>query len=161
MENIELFRRANTFSKPEIAAFKKILMDAGQVKEEAFEGLIEKNPKILFIGNTENPTGIGALKVPHKSYKDGVFKKAYSDKNPNDYDFELGWVVNLSIGNGNKIVAALAGTKDKKVYATVREDNIPIITLLKKYGFEQNGEPYLSGRGDYKVLLFIKAIDGH
>ncbi|RYG53210.1 MAG: hypothetical protein EOO01_04950 [Chitinophagaceae bacterium] len=139
--------------------FKKILVHAGQVTEETFPALIAKNPRILFLDHTNKPTGIGALKIPHKSYKDSVFSKAKSEKNPDDFKFELGWVVSLSKGNGNRITAILAEYADIKTYATVREDNVPMINLLKKYEFEQSGVPYPTTRNnqDYTLLLFIKS----
>lgn len=63
------YKDAKDFSENEIILFKEILVNAGEVTEYTFKGLIEKNPKILILGNIENIDGIGALKIPNKSYK--------------------------------------------------------------------------------------------
>jgi hypothetical protein len=156
VENIA-FREADSFTKSEVAAFRQILMDAGEVSETSFAGFIEKNPRILFQGDTKSPDGIGALKIPNRDYKDSAFQKAKSPHDPASYRYELGWVVSLVRGSGNKIVAALATSGDTDVYATVRENNPSMIHLLRKYGFVQSGIPY-AGRGNYKILLFIKPL---
>jgi hypothetical protein len=149
------FKEANEFSENEIILFKEILINAGEVSEDTFGGLIEKNPKILILGNFENIDGIGALKIPNKTYKEKVFNLSKSEKNPSEYNFELGWLVSLKKGNGNKIVELLASF-EQNIYATVREENEKMIHLLKKYGFNQAGFSFESNRGNYQILLFIK-----
>jgi hypothetical protein len=149
------FKEANDFSENEIILFKKILIKAGEVSEYSFTGLIEKNPKILILGNTEKIDGIGALKIPNKAYKEKVFALSNSKKDSSEYNFELGWVVSLSSGNGNKIVELITDF-EKNIYATVREKNEIMIHLLKKYGFQQAGFSFKSNRGNYQIVLFTK-----
>lgn len=149
------YKEAKEFSENEIFIFKEILINAGEVSEDTFGGLIEKNPKILILGNIENIDGIGALKIPNKAYKEKVFTLANSEKKPSEYNFELGWLVSLTKGNGNKIVKLLASF-EQNIYATVREENEKMIHLLKKYGFNQAGFSFKSNRGNYQILLFTK-----
>ncbi len=157
--NKNVYYEAHDFSKKEISNFKRILIEAGEVSEIAFDGLVAQNPKILFINNTENPKGIGALKIPNKSYKESKFKSSKSNKNPDSFPYELGWVVSREKGSGNKIVKILSES-DQNIYATVREENEVMIYLLKKYGFKQEGFSFNSERGNYKILLFIKQQNG-
>ena len=149
------FREAKDFSNNEINLFKEILIDANEVSELSFNGLIERNPKLLIIGDTEKPLGIGALKIPNIEYKEKVFRLSGSKLDYKDYKYELGWVVSLEKGNGNKIVDILSNSENN-IYATVREQNEKMIFLLKKYGFSQTGNSYKSTRGEYQLLLFIK-----
>lgn len=150
-----MYKDAKDFSDIDIDIFKTILIKAGEVSEATFEGLIEKNPKILILGEKENPSGIGALKIPNKDYKKKVFRLSKSNENSDKYSFELGWIVSLASGNGNKIMKLLSSFEDK-LYTTVREENNKMIHLIKKYGFQQTGVSYKSSRGNYKLLLFIK-----
>mgnify|MGYP003606354399 CR=1 FL=1 len=143
------------FSENQINKFKEILLSAGEVQEKTFEGLIAKNPKIVIIDNLENPKGIGALKIPYDNHRDKVFRLSKSTVDPNLFKYELGWVVSLEKGNGNKIMALLVDN-NHRIYATVRKDNTTMIYLLKKNKFSQEGVPYLSDRGTYELLLFIR-----
>ena len=153
--NLDMPQEANKFTKEQIAMFKKILVGAGQVTKDTFDGLIAKNPQIVILGEFSSPKGIGALKIPYIKHKVKVFRQAKSLKSVNNYRFELGWIVSLEKGSGNKIMGALKCSYSD-VYSTVREDNEPMIFLLKKYGYKQEGSPYKSDRGEYNLLLFIK-----
>lgn len=149
------YKEAKDFSANEIILFKKILINAGEVSEDSFKSLIDKNPKIIILGNKENIDGIGALKIPNKKYKEKVFELSNSKKDSSEYNFELGWLVSLKSGNGNKIVELLTSF-ERNIYATVREKNEKMIHLLKKYGFQQAGLSFESNRGNYQILLFTK-----
>ncbi|MBK9378141.1 MAG: N-acetyltransferase [Saprospiraceae bacterium] len=148
---------ATEFSKDEIAAFKKIVIEAGEVSSETFDGLISKNPVLLFYTDTKKIEAIGALKIPNESYKNRVFAKSESTVNMDDYEFELGWIVclNEEKGIGQKITSALA-TYNSKQYATVRKENAKMNHILQKFGFSQVGKSYKSDRGDYENNLYIK-----
>ena len=87
---------ATEFSKDEIAAFKKIVIEAGEVSSETFDGLISKNPVLLFYPDTKKIEAIGALKIPNESYKNRVLAKSESTVNMDDYEFELGCIVCLN-----------------------------------------------------------------
>jgi len=150
-----LYKQAKDFTANEIQTFKKILINANEVSELTFDGLIEKNPKLLIIGDIKNPLGIASLKIPNDSYKEKVFRLSNSKEDSNKYNFELGWIVSLAKGNGNRIVELISNS-EKNIYATVREQNEKMIYLLKKYGFRQSGNSYKSDRGEYLILLFIK-----
>ncbi|EFK57594.1 hypothetical protein [Sphingobacterium spiritivorum] len=150
-----VYKEAKAFSTNEINIFKNILINANEVSEVTFDGLIEKNPKLLIVGNIKEPLGIAALKNPNKTYKEKVFRLSGTEKDSKEYRFELGWVVSLEKGNGNKIVELISNSENN-IYSTVREKNQKMISLLKKYGFSQAGNSYKSERGDYQILLFVK-----
>lgn len=150
---------ASDFSKKEIATFKKIVLEAGEVSSGTFDGLIEKNPILLFYPNPKKIKAIGALKIPNKEYKDGVFKKSNSRADSNSFKYELGWIVSLEEekGIGQKITEILAAYQPK-MYATVRKDNVKMNHIIQKFGFQQSGNSYDSIRGDYQINLFIKEL---
>lgn len=159
MEKLEYkIGHAKEFSKDEIKAFKEIVIEAGEVSSDTFDGLISKNPVLLFYPNTKNIEAVGALKIPNESYKTRVFKKSESNVNKDNYEFELGWIVclNEEKGIGQKITCALATYKPRQ-YATVRKENAKMNHILQKFGFSKIGKSYSSDRGDYENNLYIKS----
>ena len=74
---------------------------------------------------------------------------------PNDFNYELGWIVVLEQGKGigKKITKSLSELKTK-IYSTVRKENEVMNHILTKIGFEKTGISYSSKRGDYKINLY-------
>nr|WP_293295869.1 hypothetical protein [Allomuricauda sp.] len=60
-----IIRNASDFSTEERNKFKKIVLSKGEVSEKTFDGLMQKNPIILFFPNTNVVKGVGALKIPN------------------------------------------------------------------------------------------------
>lgn len=148
---------ASEFSEKEIKLFKNILMDAGEVSKASFNGLIEKNPILLFCHDSTNIFGIGALKIPFENHKRSIFNNAKSVNKFNDYQYELGWIVVLEENQGiGKTITKELSERKNKIYATVRENNLKMIYILEKLGFSKEGLPYDSTRGNYKLLLYLK-----
>lgn len=131
-------RNATEFQKEEIEQFKTILESTRQVEIKYFDFLIRKNPKLLFAYDNDILVGIGAVKIPDSTYKIMVFEKAESQENPNDFQYELGWIVSLkeNKGIGFQIVKSLLAEVNSDVYSTVRRDNLKMLSILKKCGFK-------------------------
>lgn len=148
---------ASNFSKDEIASFKRIVLYAGEVSSATFDGLMEKDPILLFYPNTKDINAVGALKIPNQRYKERVFQKSQSDAKHSSFKYELGWIVCLERGKGigQKVTEALANYMPA-MYATVRINNHSMNHILQKFGFKKSGKPYDSSRGDYQNNLFIK-----
>jgi hypothetical protein len=147
--------KATDFSKLDVTSFKRIVIDAGEVSEVTFDGLIAKDPTLLFIPNTINIEAIGALKIPNDEYKEKVFTKSKTTESSKDFIFELGWVVSLMSGNGKKIVGILS-TFTPNIYATVRQENKVMKHILENFGFTKSGNSYKSDRNNYDIDLYIK-----
>jgi hypothetical protein len=149
--------KATDFSVKEISAFKKIVVNAGEVGSKTFDGLMKKNPTLLFIPNTINIEAIGALKIPNDSYKTKVFKISKSSYSPDEFEYELGWIVSLKEGKGNgKKLVEILTTTESTIYATVRKENKRMKHILQKLGFESNGQQYKSKRDEYDLELYIR-----
>jgi hypothetical protein len=152
-----VIKNAAEFSTKEKSKFKEIVLSMGEVSEKTFDGLMEKNPIILFYPNINNIEAIGALKIPHKSYKTKVFDHSKTEFNSTDFEYELGWIVSLKPrkGIGKLITLALSEFKPK-MYSTVRTKNIGMNKILNSIGFEKTGIEYKSERGKYNNFLYIK-----
>ena len=148
--------KASEYSESEINAFKKILLDADEVPEEYFDGLIKKDPVLMFIVNQENIEAVGALKLPHNTYREKVFANSKSEYNNQDYKEELGWIVVKTErkGLGKKLVQVLS-KYNESIYSTVREENVVMRHILERFGFMQTGKPYKSSRGNYNNVLYV------
>lgn len=154
-KNIFEIKKASEFSTNEITKFKKILINEGEVIELTLDRLIKNDSILLFYPDTNNIKAIGALKIPLESYKSDIFTKSKSHLKPDDFNFELGWIVVLERGKGigTKIVKLLS-EYNEKIYSTVRKENKGMNHILTKIGFEKTGKSYNSKRGDYKINLY-------
>ena len=158
MEKINYsIKEAKEFSEEERNRFKKIVLSKGEVSERSFDDLMNKNPILLFYPNTKEIEAIGALKIPHDSYKNKVFKKSGTTLSPENYKYELGWIVSLveKKGNGGLITKILQDHKSK-IYSTVRKENIGMNKIISRTGFQKTGDAYKSTRGNYYNFLYIK-----
>lgn len=153
-----IFKAANQFSPAEINTFKKIVLQADQVKAETFDKLIAKNPHLLFYPDSTKPQAVAALKIPNPEYKKKIFYLAQSGLHPDDFEYEMGWLVCLKPGQGiGQKVSKFLSQQQKKIYASCRRDNRKMIHILEKNGFQKSGNSYPSERGDYELELYILA----
>lgn len=156
-----ILKPANQFSAAELDTFKKIVLQADQVKAETFDKLIAKNPQLLFYPNTIEPESVAALKIPNPEYKKKIFQQAQSKHDPNDFEYEMGWLVCLKPGEGiGQKVASFLAEKTDQIYASTRSDNQKMIHILEKIGFKKSGKDYPSERGGYELSLYIKPLKG-
>jgi len=152
-----VIKPAQEFSDEEINTFKKIVVGANEVSEETFDGLIERNPFLLFLPTSDNPKAVGALKVPHNRYRQRVFRKSQTSLNPTDFKYEIGWIVSLLEGKGlGKNVTEILSNYKSGIYTTARVENKAMNHILEKFGFIKTGNSYDSERGEYKINLYVK-----
>lgn len=148
-------RNAFEFQEKSLEQFRTILKSTGQVDIMHFDSLIKKNPKLLFAYEDDKIVGLGALKIPHSDYKDMVFERAESLESPQEFRFELGWIVSLieNRGIGTLIVKSLIEECDSNIYSTVRSINLQMIYILRKCGFSMDENDSLKD-----ILLLIKKM---
>lgn len=152
-----VIKNANEFSTNEKKEFKKIVLSIGEVAEYTFDGLMEKNPILLFYPNTIEIEAIGALKIPHKIYKNKVFAKSQSQYNSTEFYYELGWIVSLKQKEGiGKFITKVLSEFSPTMYSTVRIKNIGMTKILESLGFMKTGIKYKSEREDYYNNLYLK-----
>lgn len=103
--------------------------------------------------------GVIVLKHPVTSYRDKVFEAAGVAEMAREYPVELGYTYvspdQRSQGTSIKLMRTMMRSLRGKVFATTRENNTTINKLLTFAGFKQLGEPYMSGRGDYRLFLWV------
>ncbi len=146
---------SDIFSSEEVNLIKKVVLEAGEVDENTFNNLLAKNPVLILYPEAKNVKAVGALKIPNDSYKKKVFHESNSELNPDDYRYELGWIVSLENGNGKQTTEILA-RYESKMYATIRDENLRMISIIESLGFKKIGQSYKSNRGNYRVGLYTK-----
>ncbi|HEU0209024.1 MAG TPA: GNAT family N-acetyltransferase [Candidatus Udaeobacter sp.] len=146
-------------SPQELADFEKLVIEGGAVDPEGLAQRISNASRLLFLRNSNGQlVGVGALKHPRPSYRNGVFAKAGANVPSYRYRVELGWVVVAKSYQGRRLSARiiaelLALTNNQNVFATTRADD-RAARFAAAHGFAPHGNPYPSGRG-YDLVLYI------
>lgn len=149
-------------SKEELDAFESLVKIGGEVNPNGLRNRIENAYFLAWVlAHSGEIAGIAALKKPNEGYRSSVFEKVCSKEKPNQYEAELGWIFvrekYRKQGLATRLLGKLFSGKNlKSVYATARENNDPMLPILKKFGFVQSGGQYRSTEGGYGLVLYIK-----
>ena len=161
-----VLKRPSECSDQELEAFEQLVVKGGEVNPKGLGQRIRRAERLVFhFTDKHQLIGVGALKVPSTTYKHKVFKRSRSRENPNEFDFELGWVFVDKHFRGQRLSRLLVGTllqvtKGKNVYATTKKDNEPMQKTNLRLGLKRAGSPFLSDEGDHKLILFTKTSRG-
>jgi hypothetical protein len=104
---------------------------------------------------------IGAIKKPTDMYVENKFLKAKTPEPSKAFKNELGWMVTKKCFRNQGLCSAitellLSETSLEKLFATTREENKPMQSILEQYGFRPSGISFKSKRGPYFLKLFIR-----
>lgn len=140
--------------------FIKLVEKGNEVDKASLPKLVNSAYLLAFSYIGDNLVGAGGIKRPYDSHRKGVFEKASSFLNHEEFEVELGWIYTekkfRKRGIAKNITRELLGkVKDRKIYTTTRTDN-KIRDMLKEFLFYESGEEYKSARGKYSLVLFVK-----
>lgn len=118
-------------SADELRKFLDLVLEGGEVTPDGLEERIRNAEKLIFSIDGDYLIGIAAVKNPDQLYKQNLFQKARIGTNFEPYLYELGWIFVLPSSRGagvphTLVEAALAVSGNKGIFATTREDNIPM-----------------------------------
>ncbi len=152
----------NKCSKQERAAFIAVAEKSGEVERPDLESGFDRARFVLWASDARGLTGVAALKVPRKSYWQRVFTETNCGLSHQDYPLEFGYLYvetdRRDQGYGRALVQhTLNLAASEGVFATTREANADFHPFLVKQGFERVGQPYKSTRGNFRLLLFVRA----
>jgi len=146
----------------ELNTYENLVIKGGQVSKHGLHERIGNAEFLSWIKDDNGEmVGVGAVKNPLLTYVDHVFKKAESNKEPNQYTLELGWIYikpefcgrGLSITLISKLLSSIG---KKAIFATTKENNAQMRKNFKKFDFLQSGNAFPPDKGTYKLLLFTK-----
>jgi len=140
----------------EIREFASLVIKGGEVLQN---GLVKRIQNASLLGfATENGliVSVAAIKQPSQKYRHNVFKESGSCLFPGDYVLEYGWAFTEESYRGRGfartlLTKLLTNVKNQTLWATTRETNSRIHTILKKYGFQRTGHSF-RGRNDNLIL---------
>jgi hypothetical protein len=116
-------------------------------------------PSIGYAIDNHQAVGVVVLKDPYPSYRTKVFANAGVPEMEQRYQYELGYVYVLPEYR-QYVSARLLRLMNKEMtdpmFATTRENNTTINTILKYARFQPTGEPFPSDRGGYNIILWTK-----
>lgn len=151
------------FSQAEKDDFCALVTDGGEVNEAYVKAGVAAAQLLAFVRANDVLAGTACLKNPADSYRKKVFRKSGSPLDPNNFPFELGYVVVQKNYRGQKLstrlVEELLKGVDTQVFATSHdhEDKFAMHAALRHNGFQQSGQPYPSDNDpDKNLLLFVR-----
>jgi GNAT superfamily N-acetyltransferase len=148
------------YSQDQLVQIAALIAHGGEVSAETVLGNLMRAPLIgsAFMGETA--IGAVVLKQPNPSYRSKVFASAGVSDLESQFRLEVGYVYVLPefrhTGAGMRLMQAVNRKLPPNVFATSREENTLINTVLRFAGFKKTGEPYSSARGDYQLLLWTR-----
>lgn len=156
-------KKPDECSAAELGDFEAFVLAGGEVEANGLEDRIKHAEKLLFLRIDGCLKGIAAIKNPTNNYKTNVFKKAKAILEPNQFQYELGWIYILPSARGNGfsnelVEKAISIIPKKAIFSTSREDNQKMHKVLKKYGFSNHGKRYKSNRGAQRLMLFVQEM---
>lgn len=145
-------------SARDLDEFRLLVLSCGEVQPRGLADLIATAYRLARVHEGGQLLGVAGLKVPRVTYRNRVFKAAGTDTDAAAFGLEFGWVCVRAdvrdVGVGSLVTAeALGAAGGHPVFATCRTENAPMQHVLRKNGFVQLGEPYLSKLGGYTVSL--------
>jgi len=147
--------------KKELKDFEALVLKGGEVSADGLADRIRKAAWLMFLTLPNNSLiGVSALKRPDPQYRAGVFHKAQSKLPPTEFGLEVGWIFVLEQERGKKLSRILLEqllphAKEERVYATMRENNEPMIRTHERYGFQREGDSF-PGRENYSLVLYVR-----
>jgi ribosomal protein S18 acetylase RimI-like enzyme len=156
-----LQRAPHALSETEIQDFIALVRAGGEVGNNVLEQNVRNAESLLTIHRGECLAAVGALKRPTSTYRDGIVSKSGVTLNQADFPFELGYIFVLPSARGQGLASKLSRLAMRErdhrgVFATTRVANDHMAHILRTLGFEAQGKPYASGRGKYKLRLFLR-----
>lgn len=152
--------RPSEFSEGKRNLFKALVQQGGEVSNDALSKNVQ-TAKALVIGCVGGEVlGVAALKCPQVSYRRRIGGQAGIEISQVRYPFELGYVFLLPKAQGKKlshqlVAGALGHAEGDAVFATTRCDNLAMLSVLKKAGFQAIGKEY-DGRDMQRIQLLIR-----
>ena len=141
-----------------ISQLAELIAAGGEVVGRQVLGNLKNSPSVAWADFNNMAIGVIALKRPVPSYHSTVFAKAGVPELAGKYPLERGYLFVSpefrSQGIANKLRSML---DDKSVYVTTREQNNIVNQSLQHAGFKQLGRSWPSSRGDYNLMLWVKA----
>jgi hypothetical protein len=151
---------SSAYTAQELEQIANLIAQGGEVNMSLVHNNLVRSPMIASASVNGQMVGAVVLKVPNAQYKQRVFNKAGVPEQERNYNLEVGYAfvdpAHRASGVSIRLLHAMRNRMPAQVFATTREQNTVINTILKFAGFRVTGQPYASDRGTYNLLLWTK-----
>lgn len=146
-------------SPQELAEFKALVLEGGEVDPEGLDGRIRRAAALAFLVDGSAILGVAGLKVVGAGYRARVATESQASIPVDRYPFELGWVfVRSGIRGGKSKMlcdALVAHARGRGMFATSRVNNPWMHATLEAKGFKRTGSEWPSGQNSANLALFL------
>lgn len=141
--------------------FERLVLEGGEVRSVGLRARIERAYRLAFLNFGEQTVAVGAIKQPASNYRNETFAKATLTDIASKYEYEIGWLYISprfrNKGLATQIVNALVDTVENKgLYATSKEINTDMHSVLLKNNFRHDGKSFKSTLTQESVKLFLR-----
>ena len=146
----------------ELSDFEALVRAGGEVVGDGLLQRILGAEHLVFLRDASGElAGVSALKRPPLQYREHIFSCAKATVPAARHPVEFGWsyIVPAHRGKGLSrllVETRLSYTGGDLAYATMRADNEPPQRAMARHGFQRQGIPWRSTRGEYDLVLFIQ-----
>ena len=151
---------SSAYTPEELEQIAELIAQGGEVNMSLVHQNLSRSPMIASADVNGHMVGAVVLKVPNAQYRQRVFVKAGVPEQERNYNLEVGYAFvapgHRASGVSVRLLGAMRNRMPAQVFATTREQNTAINTLLRFAGFRVTGRPYASDRGTYNLLLWTK-----
>jgi len=125
----DMIKKPSECSDKELTEYYNLAVKGNQVDKNGLKERIEQAILLAFHYENNSLVGIAALKYPHESYKNGVFKKAEVPLESDKYKFKFGWAYTEPEYRGKHICSNLThkileSEVSQNIYATTKDEKI-------------------------------------
>ena len=154
-------KNIDTLSEKQFEFVYKLISKSGEIKIDTLKQHLKDTALIAYAKFNSKIVGTAAIKKPTDEYFDSVFIKSNSPFDYNFFKYELGYVFVQPQFRGQRIALKLCKRLCdyyicQNLYSTVRSNNFPMHSILKKNGFSESGKEFYNRERTEKIKLFIK-----
>ncbi len=153
-------KKYTELSLTEIKKIENLIIKGGEVDSKTLSSRLSNTERISFFKENEEIISTASIKKPTDNYKKNTFTKSKSNKNSEDYQFELGYVSTDVNFQGQKLASKLCDKlcelySNYSIFSTTRIDNKSMKSILSKNNFKETGKEFPNKEKSNFLKLYL------
>lgn len=153
-------KKYTELSLTEIKKIENLIIKGGEVNPKTLASRLSNTERISFFKENEEIISTASIKKPTDNYKKSTFTKSKSNRNCEDYQFELGYVSTDVNFQGQKLASKLCDNlcdlySNYSVFSTTRIDNESMKSILSKNNFKETGKEFPNTEKSNFLKLYL------
>lgn len=155
------YKTTSALSEQEFEQAYNLILKGGEVEPNSLRVRLQNAALIGFIDDRGKIVSVAVIKNPDEEYRNGVFKKAYSKEQPDEYRYELGYVFTEEAFRRKGLARRLCKHLcyyflSYKLYATTLVENTGMQAILLDNYFSVSGSDYESSMRKENLKLYVR-----